>query len=333
MTDKVPIPVGAPEVPGLTLRRYAGDQDLPALVEVFDAVSTEDDLEWVVTVDRLRKEYDNTPNFEPREDVVIADVDGQTVGYCQVRWFQEVDGPFATAHRERVLPEWRGRGVARTLLAVNTVRARELARVHAKGPWKMGTVAAASEEHRLALLENSGYRRERWYLDLLRDLSLPIEVRPLPEGIEVRPVDEGDQKRVFTAMWEAFRGSYAFREMTEKDWTGFCVSSEYQPELWVVGWDGDVVAGIVMCWIDEEENSRFGRRWGYNDAVAVTTDYRRKGLAKALVSCSLLKLREMGMDYASLGADTQNPADAMGLYKSMGYAVRKEFIDLTRPMD
>jgi ribosomal protein S18 acetylase RimI-like enzyme len=34
-----------------------------------------------------------------------------------------------------------------------------------------------------------------------------------------------------------------------------------------------------------------------------------------------------------LGVDTQNPADAIGLYRSQGYVVRKEFYDLVRPMD
>jgi ribosomal protein S18 acetylase RimI-like enzyme len=332
MSQEVVPPAGAPEVPGLTLRLYGGDQDLPLMVEVFEAVSTEDGLEWVLTVDRLRKEYENTPGFDPRRDVVLAQVEGRTVGYGQVRWFQEVDGPFSTAHRVRVVPAWRGKGVARTLMAVIEERAREMAATHAQGPWKMGTVVAAGEEHLLALMEASGFERERWYLELTRDLSEPIETSPMPEGIEIRSTGEADQRRVFEAMWEAFRGGYAFREMTEKDWTGFTVSPEFQPQLWVVGWDGDQVAGSVMCWIDEVENSKYGRLWGYNDSVAVSEPYRRRGLARALVSQSLVLLRDRGMEFANLGVDTQNPADALGLYEGLGYRVRKKFIDLTRPM-
>lgn len=332
MTDLVPVPEVARNVHGLVLRRYRGDQDLPAMVEVYEAAYREDGLPYLMTVDRLRNEYEGYPDFDPREDVVIAEVDGVAVGYAQVRWFQETEGTFATAHRERVRPEWRGQGITRALLSVNTARSREMAVAHARGPWKMGTVVADTEVHRADVLEAAGYRRERYYLELHRDLGQPIQEFPLPEGIQVRPVAPGEERRVFEALYESFRGSYAFREMREEDWTGFQGSSEYQPEHWVVGWDGDTVAGEVFCWVDELENRRHGRRWGYNDAVGVTEGYRRRGLAKALLGRSLMVLRDLGMEQAILLVDTQNPADALGLYTSQGYTVHREFHDLVRPM-
>jgi GNAT superfamily N-acetyltransferase len=320
------------DVPGLHFRRFRGEEDLLSLVEVYEAVAREDAFDWVLTVDRLRNEYEGLPNFDPNEDVVIAEVNGKAVGYAQIYWFQEVEGIFAAAHRERVLPQWRGRGITRALLAINTSRARELAGMHAEGDWRMGTMTSDTEVHRTRVLESSGYNKERWYLEMLRDLREPIEEFPLPEGIEVRPVEVDDQRKVFEALWEAFRGSWAFREMDEKDWTGFQGSPEFQPEHWVVGWDGEVVAGVVFSWVDQLENQRYGRLWGYNDEVGVTEGYRRRGLAKALLSRSLVILRELGMEYANLGVDTQNPADALGLYESQGYVVRKEHYDMIRPM-
>ena len=121
--------------------------------------------------------------------------------------------------------------------------------------------------------------------------------------------------------------------MTEKDFQGFIQGPDFQPDLWVVAWDGDVVAGSVLCWVLTEENQKFGRLWGYNDGIAVTKGYRRRGLARAMTSQSLVILRDQGMEYASLGVDTQNPTDALGLYESMGYKVRKTLFDLIRPME
>lgn len=329
--DAVDVP-DAPDVPDLVFRRFRGEEDLPAMVDVYESVYQEDGLAYLLTVDRLRNEYKSFPDFDPREDVVIAEVAGEAVGYAQVRWFQEVEGPFATAHRERVRPDWRGRGITRALLSVNTARAREMAAAHAKGPWKMGTVTSDTEVHRTGLLEEAGYRKERWYLELHRDLGRPIQEFPMPEGIEVRPVPPGEERRVFEALYETFRGSYAFREMREEDWTGFQGSPEFQPEHWVVGWDGETVAGEVFCWVDTLENQRHGRLWGYNDAVGVTEGYRRRGLAKALLSRSLAVLRDLGMETAILLVDTQNPADAMALYRSQGYSVHKQFYDMVLPM-
>ncbi|MCJ2541185.1 MAG: GNAT family N-acetyltransferase [Candidatus Thermoplasmatota archaeon] len=333
MTDDTVEVADAPDVPGLTFHRYRGDKDLPLLVEVLEAVSVADDLEWVVTAERLKNEYDNLPRFDPREDVVLAQVNGRTVGYSQVHWFEEPDGTFAAGHRERVHPDWREKGISEALLAVNTTRAKELAATLARGPSRMGTVVAETETHRISVLERAGYRTERFYLEMLRDLSEPIDDNPLPEGIVVRPAGVEDQRRVFDTTWEAFRGSYGFREMTEKDWTGFLASPEFQPELWFVGWDGDVVAGAVFCWIDEEENTRYDRRWGYNDDIAVAEGYRRRGLAKALISRSLLALRDLGMAHAYLSVDTQNPADALSLYEAVGYKLYKRQFDMIRPLD
>jgi GNAT superfamily N-acetyltransferase len=333
MKGNLDVPDAVKGVPGLSFRRFGGEGDLQAIVDVYDAVYEEDGLDHVLTVDRLRIEYENLPNFDPSEDVVLAEVDGEVVGYSQIRWFQEVGGPFATAHRERVRPDWRGRGIARALLEVNTYRARELASARADGQWRMGTITADTEVHRTRLLEESGYHKERWYLEMLRDLREPIEVVPLPDGIEVRLARPEERRGVFEAMWEAFRGSFAFREMDEKDWTGFLESPEFQPDLWVVAWDGDLVTGSVLSWIDEEENQRQDRLWGYNDSVAVTAAYRRRGLAKALLSRSLVVLRDHGMEQARLGVDTKNPADALTLYSSQGYVVFKEYYDLVRPMD
>lgn len=339
MTDRVtaggPVEVeDAPAVQDLSFRRYRGDEDLPLIVEVFEAVAKEDVLEWVMNTERLKNEYDNLPGFNPHEDVVLAEVEGRPVGYSQVRWVVQTDGIFAACHRERVIPEWRGRGITRALLSINEVRAKEMAAAHATGPnRRMGTGVADTEVQRTALLESLGWERVRWYLDMLRDLREPVEVAPLPEGIEVRPVASEDHHRVFEASWEAYRDSWAFHEMTEEDWVRFRDGPHFQPDLWVVGWDGDVVAGSVYCWLDEEENAFHGRQWGYNDDVTVHEGYRRRGLARALLSRSLVVLRDLGMEYANLGVDTQNPANALQLYESVGYVVFKEYYDLIRPLE
>ncbi|NOQ53504.1 MAG: GNAT family N-acetyltransferase [Thermoplasmata archaeon] len=330
--DLVDVP-GAPDIPGLVFRRYRGDEDLPTLVGVFNAAAETDGLDWLVTVDRLKVEYDNQPNFDPRKDVVIVEVDGAAVGFTYIYWFEETDGIFAAGHRERLVLEWSGKGIMRAQLAINEARAAELAAAHATGSKRMGTVTAESEVHRLRMLESVGFEKKRWYYEMLRDLREPIEVPPMPEGLEVRLVDPDDHRRIFDAAWEAFRESWGFREMKEKDYQRLTQGPEFQPELWVVAWDGDVVAGSVFCWVLPEENQRFDRLWGYNDDIAVTKAYRRRGLAKAMTSRSLVTLRDLGMEYANLGVDTQNPADALGLYEALGYRVRKTFFDLIRPMD
>jgi ribosomal protein S18 acetylase RimI-like enzyme len=59
--------------------------------------------------------------------------------------------------------------------------------------------------------------------------------------------------------------------------------------------------------------------------ITVLRPYRGKGLAKALVTQSMLMLREMGMEYANLGVDTENLSGAIRLYEGLGYETIKTY--------
>src|SRR3970282_1470345 len=66
--------------------------------------------------------------------------------------------------------------------------------------------------------------------------------------------------------------------------------------------DGDQVSGMVLNYINEEENQVYDRRRGYTEDIAVRRPWRRRGLAGALIARSLETLRERGMDEAAPGA-------------------------------
>jgi ribosomal protein S18 acetylase RimI-like enzyme len=91
--------------------------------------------------------------------------------------------------------------------------------------------------------------------------------------------------------------------------------------LWVIAWQGDEIAGIVLNRIDRETNTQLGLQRGWVSSVGVRRPWRRRGLARAMVAQSLRVLRDAGMTTAGLGVDAQNGTGALVVYESVGFAV------------
>src|SRR5688572_5991192 len=79
-TDTVAAATAA--IPGLVLRQYAGEHDLPDLVRIQNAEWDADGMSYRETVEERRAWYGNpSEQFQPHRDVTIAEVDGRMVGY------------------------------------------------------------------------------------------------------------------------------------------------------------------------------------------------------------------------------------------------------------
>jgi ribosomal protein S18 acetylase RimI-like enzyme len=107
---------------------------------------------------------------------------------------------------------------------------------------------------------------------------------------------------------------------------------DFDPSLWRVAWQGDQVAGMVLSFIDKDENEIYGHKRGYTENICVRRPWRRQGLAKALIALSLIALKERGMTEAGLGVDAENISGALHLYESMGYRVVKTSTIYRKPI-
>jgi ribosomal protein S18 acetylase RimI-like enzyme len=64
----------------------------------------------------------------------------------------------------------------------------------------------------------------------------------------------------------------------------------------------------------------------------VRRPYRKQGLAKALIARSLMMLKDMGLEGARLGVDSENLSGALHLYQSMGYEVTRTMTIFRKPL-
>jgi ribosomal protein S18 acetylase RimI-like enzyme len=182
-----------------------------------------------------------------------------------------------------------------------------------------------------AWLEAHGWTTVAKAYEMLRPSMADIPEIRLPDGLEIRPVTEADTGRVWDALVDGFHDHRHKPEATDDDRQRFIDNPVHDPSLWVIAFDGDEIAGGVVNVIDPEENAETGLDQGYVDAVFTRPAWRRRGLARALVAQSLLRLRERGMTSAMLGVDGANPNQAMTLYEDVGFEIAATELEWRRP--
>jgi len=327
---------GAPTIPGLSFRRPKGEIDFKILAEVMQRSRDADLFEFVETPEDVADDFRHLQNCDSSKDMLFAEINGTAVGFCRCDWHSRPGGVRTYEHAAYLVPEWRTNGLRRAMLRENERRLREIASEHPKDCTKIFEVRANFEQNNWkSLLEEEGYRPFRHNLMMVRPTLEDIPDLPLPEGVEIRPVRSEHHRTIFKAAEEAFRDEPNF---AEELWTedGLKYLSEwraFRPEIWQVAWAGDEVAGAVMNVIDDEENKKFKRNWGYTMAIFVSRPYRNRGLASALIARSFEVLKREGVDEAALGVDYENPSGARRLYERMGFRLFQQYTRYRKPLD
>lgn len=327
---------GAPDIPGLTFRHFRGESDYPAMVAVIQGSKDADGIERADTVEDVARSYAHLQNSDPYKDMIFPEINGEVIGYGRVWWAHELhdEKPYVYSTIGWVLPEWRGRGIGTAMLRWQEAHLREIARSHTgEYPRFYQAWVADTEQDKAVMFEREGYQPVTYSADMVRPNLENIPDLPLPEGVEVRPVKPEHYRAVWEQDVEAFRDHWGFSE-DEFSYEEFIDFPPYQdPSLWRVAWHGDQIVGQVLNFINPEENETYGRKRGYTEAISTRREYRRQGIASALIALSLHAIKERGMEEAALGVHTENPNGAFQLYEKMGYHVVKMFTTVRKPFE
>jgi mycothiol synthase len=311
---------GSTHPEGLSFRRYAGPQDDQLLADVHNACAAVDRTGRHLTPGGVSDFLARLPNFSLQADLLLAEVQGWPAGYSRRGWLRELNGERVYLHFGQIHPAWRRRGIGRVMLRENERCLAGLAGDQDDGqPAWFRSLATEHDVGGHSLLQQTGYTTIRQFIDMVRPNLQRLPRPPLPPGIEIRPVMPEHYPLIWEANVEAFGDHWGARQHTEKDYQAWLGQSTFDPTIWCVAWEGSQVAGMVLNFIDHGANHQLGRRRGYTEDVCVRRPWRRRGLARAILARSLQMLKEQGMTEAALGVDTDNPSQALRLYRSFGY--------------
>ncbi len=320
-------------IPGLVFRPPRGEEDHSAIAEVINRSNEADGVDYVVTPERVAHWLTPRSDFDPRHDAVLAEMDGEAVGFGRVGWQREEDGAWIYGLYAAVVPAHRGTRIWDALLDYCESRLREIAAGHEPdGPCLFSSHADDRQRAWIDRLRGRGYRPVRYFYDMIHDRLHDLPPAPLPPGLEIRPVKPEHYRAVWEAIDEAFRDHWGYSEPTEEDYRQWLSRPYFAPDLWQVAWEEDQVAGVAINMIDLGENRKFNRRRGYVHTLGVRRPWRGRGLGRALLVRSLAMFRDRGMTEVCLGVDAENPTGALRLYESVGFRVLHSSAVWRKPM-
>lgn len=325
-----------PQIPGLIFRHFQGENDWAKLASVLTASQIADGVQRNVTAEDIARALQNVDHCDPYQDMILAEVAGELVGYARGWWTDAPSSSRSYDHNGFLIPQWRRRGIGSAMLEWMEERLRQVAATHLMEIAKFYQVSVSQYQLGTAiLLEGSGYRPARYYFEMVRPTLDDITDHPLPAGIEVRPASPEYFRDIWKAVCETTRDEWGHKELTESDFLEWQANPLFQPDLWQVAWDkaGNKVVGHVLTYIHHEENLQFNRRRGYTEWIGVIRSWRRRGLARALISRSLMAQKAAGMTESALVVDSENPNDATRLYESCGFQVVKRDTLYRKPME
>jgi ribosomal protein S18 acetylase RimI-like enzyme len=120
---------------------------------------------------------------------------------------------------------------------------------------------------------------------------------------------------------EAFAGHWGCQYRPREEWAAMSVRSDaFLPELSLLAFDGGQLAGYLLSYTDADPTRL------YLGQVGVRPEWRRRGLASALLVRALATAATAGKSSAALGVDADSPTGAVSVYQRTGFVVENRAI-------
>jgi mycothiol synthase len=298
----------------ITLRLYS-DQDFEAVHSIkrqscernkVDPLST---LESIPTPEELRKSLDVKENSSLV--VYVAEIGNEIVGYGRVSWWSEADGTLVYIMDVQMASAYAENEREGQLLHLLEEKVVGLAKSHNDAQKiVIGTNESSANEPRLQLLQKEGFAVV-WKLVEMEFTSFQSLQKPqIADSFTIRGAKPEDFRAIYEANSKVYAGVFGSVPMSDEDYADFLEdSSEYK--FWLTAWHGDELVGFVLSHIEK------GR--GVMKEVTVLPEFRRKGLAKALLITNLQLLQKSGVTMARLHTDAEGKAGGRQLYENVGF--------------
>jgi ribosomal protein S18 acetylase RimI-like enzyme len=299
--------------------RPARDEDAAAVAAFANEESEAFIGARVVSAQWLLRHW-TAPSVNRERDVAVVEApDGRLCGCLSV----QADPPYTRVFALGMvaLPHHR-RGLGAALVAENEDRAqRFVALADSRVRVVIHTGALADEPCVSALLDAHGYREVR------RTTLMRIDFQGLPAppaalaGLDVRPLLLNDAKALFAAHREAFADHWGDEETYEDFRHHLLDQPEFDPELWVLAWHGEELAGYLGAQEDGVEDPTRG----YVNLLGVRRAYRRRGIGETLLRHAFQKLFLRGKRGCDLHVDADSLTGATRLYERVGMRALPRF--------
>ncbi|WKZ40311.1 MAG: GNAT family N-acetyltransferase [Anaerolineales bacterium] len=299
--------------------------DLHAVAKlIYEVTEADGDITVAVTPEELEHEW-HTEGFNPETDAFLVETQaGRVVGFQD---FYNVKNHAHLTIDGYVHPDFKGMGIDRALMERAEARALEEMKLAAPDlRVYIRSTMDGKDEPAISLHKETGYATVRYFWRMEITLDEMPTIPPFPEGIELRPFDkEAHSRLVWQADNEAFNEHWGSHGSTFEEWSFRKFERpEFDPNLWLIAWDGDEIAGFSQ--------NRYRMGIGWVGTLGVRKPWRKKGLGLTLLKHSFADFYKRGMKTIGLGVDASNSTGATRLYERAGMHVASEFVTFEKEL-
>lgn len=233
--------------------------------------------------------------------------------------------------RGGVHPAWRSQGIGSQLIDWQVRAARSwFARHHRPqdGPLRMIAHAEQRLSAQCDLYRGVKMTARRHFVDMVRDNleNLP-EVASVP-GVEFRPLTDDLVEECRRAHNVVFADRLESEPVSEAAWAHSLAAESARLDLSRVAIDstGELVGYAVCSTFDGDD----GLTYGWVERLGVCPQWRRRGVATALLAETLHAFAPAGMQRAGIGVDAEGEGTALGVYEGLGYVAAETMIMFAR---
>jgi mycothiol synthase len=308
-----------------TLRQATRD-DAQAIADLINACSIERTGSALITVQHIYGQM-QTPGFDLETDsVVTVGPEERLLGYAVMQDMAPHTMLFALVD---VHPQYEGQGVGSHLCQWVEERGHRSTPLAPAGE-RVVLVQKRANRNETArrLLMGHGYRVVRHNYRMIVELDEPPPLPDAPDGIAIRPfVRDQEAHTLVETLREVFCDSWGyvdrpFEEEYQRWMHILDRDADNDPApFWFVALDGPEIAGF--CLGNRKEGANEDTAWIH--VVGVRPNWRRRGLALALLRTAFGALYEQGSRRIGLEVDTQNPTGATRLYEKAGMQVERHY--------
>jgi mycothiol synthase len=177
----------------------------------------------------------------------------------------------------------------------------------------------------LAAYARYGFAPTSSSFELERPADRPLPEAPaLPSGVELRPFDrDRDGPPVHTMLYRFWTEVPTHHHRDLDEWRElFLGHASYDADHQVVAWRDDEPVGVALCRV-------FGGDTGWVAQLGVAREARGRGLGRTLLLEATHRLAITdGVDVVGLAVVARNE-QALGLYRSVGFEVTREWVTCT----
>jgi mycothiol synthase len=307
-------------------RRPLAPGDAGDWAALLTAIQDADGSEDYSSEQDLREGFGN-----PNQDFAsgsVAVYDGRTmVGYGVLTCRSAAEPVHAMLHEGGVHPAYRGHGLGGELLDWAEKAAVPLHNRRFPGrPLSLSSGCLSRNAAAVALHEQHGYQSERWFHDMVRDLSAAIPETVLPAGVHITGYKPDMAEHALMIRNESFRDHWGSTETSSETWAYFLASDAFRPGLSFLAYEQSEPLGMLISREHDALTTATGERDMHISLVGTRAAARKRGIATALLLTAMSAARDRGYDRASLGVDADSLTGAVQLYERVGFIVAATWI-------